>query len=114
MKITILKTILDNKFSAKIATSVNDTEKELISKFGEPTINVGGSFTGPPSFSEPNSYRKIVNGFPWTFKKDGDADSESQEKVEVWAEEIEDRLTTEIATLKGKTDDFSGESAVTV
>ena len=114
MKITALKTILDNKFSAKVSTVVNDTEKELIDKFGEPTVNVGGSFTGPPAFTEPNSYRKIVHGFPWTFKKDGDADEEAQDKVEVWKEEMEDRLTSEITTLKAKTDDFSGESAVTV
>lgn len=114
MIITIVKVLADNRYTSTISTSGTEQELALVEKFGEPTVNIGGSFTGPPSFSEPDSFKKIFNGFPRSFSKDADGDVLAKEKVVEWSDELVDRLTDAITDLRGQTDDFSKETIVTV
>ena len=114
MKITFDKELLDNKYSAEVKTEFTDQELELITKFGDSQINVGGTITGPPAFDLEDQYRAIKAGFPYTYSIDGNGDSQAKDKMNAWITEVRDRLISAINTLRGKTDDYSGEVVETV
>jgi hypothetical protein len=114
MKLTITKIVDDNKFKATMATEANDLELEKIEKFGEPSINIGGSFTGPPAFVEPNQNKLLVTASPFVFIKDKDGDAEAEEKVDVWTTEVRTRIIDAKTTLVGLTDSFTDESTETI
>ena len=88
-----------------------DQDLELMSDFGEPEVDVGGSFTGPPAFSNlATQLRKLKSGFPFTQTFDATGDAQAKDKANVWQSEMITRITAVMATLRGNTDDFSGES----
>lgn len=114
MKIKLYKSVENNKYLTKIITEANDVDLSLSKKFGEPTVDVGGSFTGPPAFTEPTQFRKIFTGFPYTFTKDGTADAQAKEKSIVWGDTMEQRLQDTINALRNQVDDFTGERVITI
>jgi len=114
MKIEIPTWIKNNIFYAKITNTPNEVEKEKITKFSEPTVDVGGSFTGPPSFSVPTQLRKMISGFPFTYKIDGNADTDAKDKMVVWADEVEARILDAKTDLVANVDDYTGEEVRTL
>jgi hypothetical protein len=46
MQLTTTKTLSDNFYSVRFATTLNVSELELASDFGDPTISMGGIFSG--------------------------------------------------------------------
>ena len=114
MKITITKSLLDNKYITEFKTEFPDQEIDLIEKFGDPLINVGGSITGPPAFVLSDEHRKLKGGFPYTLSMDADGDTQAKDKMLAWIEEIRARMLTAITTLRGQVDDFSGEIVETI
>lgn len=114
MKLTTTKVVDDNKFQATMVTEANDLELEKIEKFGEPLVNIGGSFTGPPAFVEPNQNKLLITASPFVFIKDKDGDIEAEEKVDVWAAEVRTRIIDAKTTLVGLIDNFTDELAETI
>lgn len=114
MKITTTKELVDNKYSAEFKTEFPEQENDLIEKFGDPEINFGGSFTGPPVFDLADHYRKMKSGLPYTYQIDANGDVDAKDKMLVWITEIRARLVSEINTLRSQTDDFTGEIIETV
>lgn len=114
MKISVKKLLKNNKYQVTIATTLNDVELDKVDKFGEPLVNVGGSFTGPPAFTLANNLRGLKNGFPFTLTLDGAADADAEAKADVWAAEEGQRLSDTVAVLIAKIDNFSDDALVTV
>jgi hypothetical protein len=114
MKLTTTKIVGDNKFKAILATEANDLELGKIEKFGEPSINIGGSFTGPPAFVEPNQMKLLITASPFVFIKDKDGDVEAEAKVDVWAAEVRTRIIDAKTTLVGLVDSFTDETTETI
>ena len=50
MKIILDKGLANNYFSTEVNTEFTEQEDDLIEKFGDPEVNFGGTFTGPPFF----------------------------------------------------------------
>ena len=114
MKIYITKEILDNTYSAEFKTEFPKQELDLITKFGDPEVNFGGTITGPPAFTLPDAYRKMKAGLPYTYSIDGNGDAQAKDKMLAWITEIRARLVSAINTLRSQTDDYSGEIVETV
>lgn len=75
------KKLIDNDvckvlFSLDVS-SLPESDKELLSKFGEPKINIGGTYlTGTPNaFTLPNKYIRVKSDLPLT--QEFDAKSEA-------------------------------------
>lgn len=100
MEIIKEKSIQNNLYYCNIKiVNLNDAEKKLLEKYGEPYIDIGGEFN---TFSIPHYYKKIIENTPHTFF------DENKEKVDEWADEIEKRIHILFTQLKNKPDNFTG------
>ena len=96
----------------------SESDKQLIAKFGEPEINVGGLIDGPQiqgesiNYTLPDRYIKIRSGLPFT--QEFDSKSEmfqefTKEKALRYQDAFVNRYTGAIEDLRAKQDTFSGE-----
>lgn len=109
MDITRIKTITANKYTTEFKTSFTTNEVQLINKYGDPRINVGGTFTGPPAFTLPDKYRDLKAGFPYTYYMDKNDDVLAEDKMTVWGNEVKQRMTDAIVALRANVDTFTDE-----
>ena len=114
MKITINKELQNNIYAATFETEFTQQEDTLMEKFGEPVVNLGGDFTGPPAFTLADEYHKIKSGFPASQSMDANGDAQSEQKMTVWKDEVKARLVTAINDLRGQSDNYTGEEVETV
>ena len=97
---------------------LSESDKVLMRKQGEPEINLGGTFTGEfGEFTLEDKYAKVRADFPYTAKFDSTAapfDSNIQDKVQAYLDEIVARFTDAFTTLREFTDTFSGEKTYNI
>jgi hypothetical protein len=111
VNIRTFKQILGNIYQVSIHTGDwSQLDNELMASYGEPEINLGGSFTGPPAFSLPDTYSRIKSGSPLVGRFDGDDYADAEDRADVWATEIVVRLKADIDALRANTDGFTGET----
>ena len=111
MNIRTFKQIIGNVFQVSINTEDwSQLDNQLMASFGEPEIDLGGSFTGPPAFDLPSNYTRIKSGSPFIGRFDGDDYNDAEQRADVWTAEVTTRLKTAIDDLRANTDDFTGES----
>ena len=114
MKIIITKSLNENKYSIEFKVELTEQETVQTVKFGEPSVNFGGTITGPPAFELADHYRDLPSGLPYTYSIDGNGDAEAKDKMLAWQTEIKNRLVAAINSLRNQTDDFTGEVVETV
>jgi hypothetical protein len=98
---------------------LSDTDRKKMKQFGEPEIEVGGVYleSDPNEFTLPTRSIKIRADLPYvqTFdSKSEPFDANTQIKVEAYRDEIVDRFTTALTTLRSTADTFSGEKTYTI
>lgn len=99
-----------------------ESDKELMRKFGEPTINVGGTFVDPSSpslfnFILPDKYILIRTEMPYTQAFDSKSapfNTSTQAKALVYENAFISRYQDAFTALRTLTDTFSGEKVVTL
>jgi len=96
------------------AASIPESDKELMRKFGEPEINVGGTFTVPEvgDFTLPDKYIKVRSGLPFTQEFDSKSPeflTDVQEKALAFEEEFVSRYAQAFTDLRVSQDTFTGE-----
>jgi hypothetical protein len=99
------------------ATALSEDDKQLMRDFGEPEINMGGTFLpgDPDEYTLPNAYIKVRSGFPYTREfdaKSGEFATNTLTKVDGYRDEIIVRFTDAFETLRAKAPDsqaFTGE-----
>lgn len=107
--------IANNKYYVVVTTTPNELEESQIEKFGEPSIDVGGTFIGPPQFVKPNQYKKLVTGFqPFTFTEDGNSVPNAKDVATAWSEEMYTRIAAAAGALRNLVDDYTNEREDTV
>lgn len=95
-------------------TQVSQDDKNRMAKFGEPAIQVGGTFleSTPNEFTLPTQTIKLISGFPFLKGFDSTTepfDTATKTKVEAYRDEIVDRISTAFDTLRDEVDTFTGE-----
>jgi len=114
MKITVVKYIEGDVFKVDIrATDYSQVELEKMASFGEPEINLGGTFVGPPPYTLADSYAKIKTGVPFLAAFDVRDHADAEDRADVWAAAIVVRLKAEITTLRATIDSYTGETVET-
>lgn len=107
------KELKNNNYIVKMETldwPTSDTD--LISEFGEPTVEVGGTIpvAGDDPYVLPTKQSLIKSGFPVTQTFDGVAFANAQERADSWKIEVLARITTVMGLLRAKADTFTGET----
>ena len=93
---------------------LSEDDKKRMRKFGEPEIDLGGTFlegTGD-EFLLPVKKAKSRADFPYTAEfdsRDEPFDTNTSTKVVAYRTEILARITTALETLRDQTDTFTGE-----
>ena len=97
---------------------LSETDKKLMQKFGEPEIDMGGSFgSGGDAFTLPHNYARIRSDFPFTQIFDSTAtpfNTDTQTKVLAYRDAIVTSFTTALTTLRETTDTFTGEETYNI
>lgn len=92
----------------------SELDQQLMAKYGEPEINLGGSFTGPPAYSLSGDLRRLRSESPFTEKFDIDDYADAAARATVWATEMTTRITAAMATLRANSDTFTNEEVETI
>lgn len=87
----------------------SEADKNLMARYGEPEIDVGGDFTGPPAFELPSDLVRIMSDTPFTQAFDARDYANAADRANVWADEISDRINAALVTLRTEVDDFTRE-----
>ena len=93
---------------------LSDGDKRLMKKFGEPQIDIGGTFLANTenTFTLPSRNVKVRADFPLTVtfdSRDADFETSTKDKVEAYRDEIVTRFTSAIQALRAIEDTFTGE-----
>jgi hypothetical protein len=116
-KLRVYQTIENDVYQLRFendpkALSLQDVE--LMEKFGEPEINIGGTFlpsTGN-QFILPDKYIRVRSEFPFVREFDSRQapfDTNTVTKVIGYRDEIKTRFTTAFTDLRANGDTFTGE-----
>jgi len=118
-----IKRSIDNdiwkiNFSLDLA-SLAESDKDLMRKFGEPQINIGGVFLSgePNTYTLPDQYIKVRSDLPYTQEFDSkspDFETVTQTKVEAFQTDFTSRYTAAFVALRDNADTFTGEYLVNV
>jgi len=126
MKVKTLISTSDNRYRVEISVyDFSAVEEELVSQFGEPIIEIGGSFAGSETrpgeavpttvnFELPAEQRRWDSDFPVVKIFDLDDDVDSDVKAKVFGDEIVSRLQTAKNALVAQSAAFTGETTITI
>lgn len=118
MKIRTFFILSNDVYRASVYTEDwSQADTDLMVKYGEPQIDLGGSFHDVHVvFTLPTVLKNIKSESPFAQQFDArDSDPETAKaRAECWATEIGSRITTAVGTLRGNDDDYSGETVVVV
>lgn len=94
---------------------LSDTDKRLMKQWGEPEIQMGGTFLEGDAneFTLPTKSARLRSDFPYTQEFDSASapfDENTQTKVTAYEAEILTRIDDALETLRAHVDTFTGES----
>lgn len=94
-------------------TALSQSDKDLLAKFGEPEINLGGTFTtSSVDWTLPNNYVKIVSGMPARMEFDvavAPFSTSTADRLATYRTTITSRFSTAITDLRANGDTFTNE-----
>jgi len=115
MKIRKFSMLEGNIYKISLYTEEwSQLDQALMANFGEPQIDLGSSFTGPPAFTLAANLANIMSESPFTQTFDGDDYADAEDRADVWKTEMSARIVTAVTTLRALADEFSGEEVQNV
>jgi hypothetical protein len=113
----IKKYIANDVWSVNFAldtASLSEADKNLMQKFGEPIINIGGVYLDGTSneYTIPNQYIRIRSDLPFTQEFDSKSPvfaENTQVQAEAFQDEFVARYTAAFTALRNNADTFTGE-----
>ena len=122
MKIRIFKKLQNGVFDVRIQTEDwSENDKNLMVRYGEPEISLGGTFVPEASPSDsssreelefPTVYARVMTESPFTQKfdaRDCGSVSAARSVAQQWASLIEERIAEVVSELRSKNDSFTTE-----
>lgn len=121
-KLRIFKSIENSVYTVIFENdpaSLSQQDAQLMQKYGEPEINLGGTFlySTADEFTLPDEYAKVRSDFPVRREFDSRAapfDTDTDTKVNGYITEITTRFEDAFTTLRAHVDAFTGEEVVNV
>jgi hypothetical protein len=111
---------LDNNEHVLLITvdqaTISSTDRDLIAKYGEPEINLGGTIYADDTttllVTLPNEYIKIISGLPHKILVDSSAvpwDTDTTNKLTSYRKRLQERIVAAVTALRANTDTYSNE-----
>jgi hypothetical protein len=99
--------------------SLPENDKDLIRKFGEPQINIGGVFLAstPDEYTLPDKYIRVRSDLPFTQEFDSkspDFSSNTQAKALAFQDNFTSLYEASFNTLRDMVDTFTGEYLINI
>jgi hypothetical protein len=120
----VFKFIANDVFTVRFIfdpSSISDTDRRLVKEFGEPSINVGGTFTaGGETVVIPEKFVRVFSGFPYQYgfdAKDPEIGTAASDLANLYADQIVLRLQSVLTNLRQNntlSSSFSSESVISV
>jgi hypothetical protein len=116
MKLRTFKTLDNDIYQATLYTQDwSEADRALMVKFGEPEIDLGGTFdSGETSFELPHKLERLMTQSPFNQSFDARDAADAQNRAAVWATEIATRISAAVTTMRAETDDYSTETVQTI
>lgn len=119
MKIRTFFTLENKVYRAVVHTEDwSERDIQLMEKYGEPEIDVGGTFGAYAlAFTLANDLRKIHSESPFSQgfdTRDFDSAEDAEDRVNTWADEIRERISAAVATLRQLNDEYGREEVLTI
>jgi hypothetical protein len=98
------------------ALTLSESDKELMRKFGEPTINVGGVYSSSSpvwEYTVPDKFLRVRTDLPYTQEfdsKSADFAEHTKEKALAFQTEFVSRYAAAFVALRTNADTFTGEA----
>jgi len=103
---------------SNVADKLSQNDIQLIAKYGEPTINTGGTFlSGENEYTLPDNYIRVISGLPYVQQFDSTSapfNTATVTKVQAWLAAFESAYTDAFTTLRAETDTFTNQQFYTV
>ena len=95
----------------------SELDRGLMTRYSEPTIDLGGDFVSDDGYTEftlGNRMVRIMTESPFTQGFDSRDSADAETRAEIWKAEVLGRLQDAILMLRASADTFSREEVVTV
>jgi hypothetical protein len=113
MKIRVFSKLQNGIYNVTIATQDwSDGDKQLMLKYAEPTIDLGGEFVSDTPYLEFTLSNKLVlvmSESPFTQRFDSRDYADADERATCWKSEIVDRITVAVVEMRELYDTFTRE-----
>jgi hypothetical protein len=118
MNIRVFKKLDNGVYQISVhTTDWSESDKALMVKYGEPTIDLGGSFVGETPYLEYVLSTKLVlimSESPFTQRFDSRDAIDADDRATLWKTTIVERITYELLNLRAHDDTFTGEEVTTL
>jgi len=115
MKIRKFSTLVDDVYKISLYTEDwSQGDQDLMANFGEPEVDIGGDFTGPPAFTLSTNLARIMSESPFTQSFDGRDFADAEDRAVVWKDEVSALIVAAVAVLRALDDEFTGEEVENV
>ena len=116
-RLLITKNITDGVWSVGFSLdykALSESDKQLVSQFGEPLIDTGGTFLAgtPEEYTLPSNFIRIFSELPFTQSFDSKSTTfatATLSKVTEFKVVFLSRFDAALATLRASVDNFTGE-----
>jgi len=114
MKIRKFFSVNNDVYKVSLTTEDwSENDLNLMARFGEPEVDVGGSFT-TPTFTLPSNLVKVKSEVPITQTFDVRDYANAEARADKWEETISARINAAVVALRTETDDFTREEVENV
>ena len=116
MKIRSYKKLEDGVYVVSVHTEDwSEAEKSLMAKYGEPSIDIGGTFSVEYlEFTLPTQLVRVMSESPFTQRFDSRDNVDAEARALLWQQTVVGRITDTVVSLRLLGDTFTGEEVVTV
>lgn len=121
MKLRVYQTIENDVYVVTIVNdpaAISNQDKDAMAKFGEPEIDIGGSFgNSPNTYTLPSKLVKIRSDFPIRQEFDSRQtpfDTNTVTKVNSFRDAVVSRFSSAVSTLRGLSDTYTNESVYNI
>lgn len=121
MKIRIFYRLENGVYRVSVCTEDwSENDVQLMEKYGEPEIDIGGDFHLEPNDSEPldlflpESHRRVKTESPITMSFDSRDMSHAKDFANAWADRISEAISSAFSSLHSHSDGFTRETVRTL
>lgn len=115
MKIRSFYTLNNDIYKVSLTTEDwSQGDIQLMTKFGEPEIDLGGTFNMSPSYTLPESLARVMSDSPFVQSFDHRDDEDAETRAAFWGATLVVRIEAAVTALRDLSDTYTHEEITNV